>query len=105
MVSNNNSVDVLKEALKAKPDMLGVNEDEANQAMIDEGFEDDYYGYGDNNDDNEIVCPLCDAHFQSQEELITTVTKYPVCRVLFVVLTFLIRSRWNCTLTMLTKTE
>lgn len=68
LVSNNNSVDVLKEALKAKPDMLGVHEDEANQAMIDEGLEDDYYGFGDDNDDDEIVCPLCDAHFQSQED-------------------------------------
>ena len=61
LVANNNSVDVLKEALKAKPDMMGVNEDEANLAMIDDGpehFDDD---------DDELFCPLCDAQFESQE--------------------------------------
>ena len=48
LVANNNSVDVLKEALKAKPDMLGVNEDEANLGMIDDGLNDD-----DDDDDND----------------------------------------------------
>lgn len=69
LVAENNSVDVLKEALKAKPDMMGVDEDEANLGMIDDGLNDDYDD--DNNDDddqNELACPLCDAQFGSQNE-------------------------------------
>ena len=67
LVSNNNSVDVLKEALKVKPDMQGVDEDEANQAWI----EDDLINNIDIDSDdsqNEISCPLCDARFGSPDD-------------------------------------
>ena len=52
--------------------MMGVDEDEANLGMIDDGLNDD--DDDDNNDDdaqNELACPLCDAQFGSQNEFET----------------------------------
>ena len=69
LVAQNNSVVVLREALKAKPDMIGVNEDEANNAMIGDGLDD--HDDDDDNDDheqNKLACPFCDAQFESQDE-------------------------------------
>ena len=64
LVSDNNSSDILKEALKVKPDMIGVNEDEANLAMIDGDVEDLF-----DNSPTEFICPLCDTQFMTEGEL------------------------------------
>ena len=63
LVSHNNSADILIEALKVKPDMIGVNDDEANLAMIEGDVEDLF-----DDSQTEFICPLCETQLMTESE-------------------------------------
>ena len=63
LVSENNSQQVLKEALMAKPDMIGESIVEANIGMIEGDLDQG------SNSSEDLQCPFCEAYFDTTTDL------------------------------------